>query len=44
MREAFAILYMPDGTKYEGQKHVVTDPLGLKVGDRLEGEMFPLVG
>src|SRR5205823_11211068 len=44
MREAFAILYMSDGTKYDGQKHVVTDLLGLKVGDKLEGEMFPLVG
>src|SRR5439155_26561464 len=44
MREAFAVLYMPDGTKYDGKKHVVTDPLNLKVGDKLEGEMFPLVG
>jgi ectoine hydroxylase-related dioxygenase (phytanoyl-CoA dioxygenase family) len=33
MREAFAVIYMPDG-----------DPLGLKVGDKLEGEVFPLVG
>jgi len=44
MREAFAVLYMPDGTKYDGKKHVVTDPLGLKVENKLEGEMFPLVG
>lgn len=44
MREAFAILYMPDGTKFDGQKHVVTDPLNLTAGDKLEGEMFPLVG
>ena len=43
MREAFAIIYMPDGTTLDGQKHVVTDPLELKVGDTLDGEMFPLV-
>jgi hypothetical protein len=35
---------MPDGTEYDGQKHVVTDPLELKEGEKLEGEMFPLVG
>jgi phytanoyl-CoA hydroxylase len=44
MREAFAIIYMPDGTEFDGQKHIVTDPLNLKEGDRLDGEMFPLVG
>lgn len=43
MREAFAIIYMPDGTAYDGQKHVVTDPLELKEGDKLDGELFPLV-
>ena len=43
MREAFAILYMPDGTEYDGKKHIVTDPLKLKEGDKLDGEMFPLV-
>ena len=43
MREAFAILYMPDGTKYDGKKHVVTDPLNLTIGDKLEGEMFASV-
>jgi ectoine hydroxylase-related dioxygenase (phytanoyl-CoA dioxygenase family) len=45
MREAFAILYMPDGTTYSGAAHVVTDPLlpGLKVGDKLDGKNFPLV-
>ena len=44
MREAFAIIYMPDGTQFDGKKHVVTDPLGLSVGEYLNGEMFPLVG
>lgn len=43
MREAFAIIYMPDGTQYDGKPHVVTNPLGLNVGENLEGEMFPLV-
>jgi ectoine hydroxylase-related dioxygenase (phytanoyl-CoA dioxygenase family) len=43
MREAFAIIYMPDGTGYDGRKHIVTDPLNLKEGDTLDGEMFPLV-
>ena len=44
MREAFAIIYMPDGTTYEKVVHLVTDDLGLKEGDKLEGERFPLVG
>ena len=44
MREAFAIIYMPDGTTYDGKEHIVTDALNLQVGDKLEGEMFPLVG
>ena len=44
MREAFAILYMPDGTHYSGAKHIVTDPLNLKPNDPLDGEMFPRVG
>jgi ectoine hydroxylase-related dioxygenase (phytanoyl-CoA dioxygenase family) len=43
VREAFAIIYMPDGTTYNGQRHIVTDPLGLSIGERLEGEMFPIV-
>jgi ectoine hydroxylase-related dioxygenase (phytanoyl-CoA dioxygenase family) len=44
MREAFAIIYMPDGTIFTGDGHLVTDPLkerGLKAGDPLNGEMFP---
>jgi len=47
IREALAIIYMPDGTVYEGKNHVVTDPLrdkGLKAGDKLDGDLFPLVG
>jgi ectoine hydroxylase-related dioxygenase (phytanoyl-CoA dioxygenase family) len=44
MREAFAIIYMADGTTYNGNRHLVTDLLGLKVGDKLEGETFPVLG
>ncbi len=47
IREAMAIIYMPDGTTYDGHNHVVTDPMrtaGLKVGDPLDGDAFPLVG
>jgi ectoine hydroxylase-related dioxygenase (phytanoyl-CoA dioxygenase family) len=43
MREAFAIIYMPDGIRYDGKGHICTDPMGLKVGDKLEGESFPKV-
>jgi len=43
MREAFAIIYMPDGTTLSSHPHVVTKPLHFQVGDKLDGEMFPLV-
>lgn len=43
IREAFAVIYMPDGTTFDGKDHIVTDGQGLKAGDRLEGELFPLV-
>jgi phytanoyl-CoA hydroxylase len=42
-REAFAVIYMPDGTTFDGKPHVVTDPLKPQIGERLDGEMFPLV-
>lgn len=42
-REAFAIIYMPDGTRYDGRRHMCTDNRGLAIGDTLEGEMFPRV-
>lgn len=42
-RVAFVVIYMPDGTRLGPRPHVVTKPLGLQVGDRLEGEMFPKV-
>ena len=43
MREAFAIIYMPDDTIYSGAAHIVTDPLGLRPGELLEGDPFPIV-
>src|SRR4051812_12602100 len=32
MREAFAIIYTPHDTGYDGKKHVVIDPLNLAAG------------
>lgn len=43
MREALAIIYMPTYTTYTGADHMVTNHQGFKVGDTLEGELFPLV-
>jgi phytanoyl-CoA hydroxylase len=43
VREAFAIIYMPDGTRYSGERHIITDELGLETGQPLVGDMFPLV-
>jgi phytanoyl-CoA hydroxylase len=43
MREAFAMIYMPDGTRYNGDAHLCTDGQGLKVGDVLNGKRHPLV-
>lgn len=42
-REAFAIIYMPDGTRYDGAPHMVTDGQGIAVGSVLDSETFPLV-
>jgi phytanoyl-CoA hydroxylase len=43
MREAMAILYMPDGTTYSGAGHCVIDNGEFEVGQRLSGPKFPLV-
>jgi len=32
---------MDEVTTYSGAEHIVTDPLGLRAGDRLDGETFP---
>ncbi len=42
-RVAHIVVYMDADTTYTGAKHVVTDPLGLQVGDLLSGELFPRV-
>ena len=43
VREAYAVIFMPDGTSFDGKPHIVTDDLGLAVGDTLKGDLFPLV-
>jgi ectoine hydroxylase-related dioxygenase (phytanoyl-CoA dioxygenase family) len=43
-RVAHIVIFMDATTRFTGVGHVVTDPLGLKAGDLLEGEMFPAVG
>ena len=40
-RVAHVVIFMPRTTTYSGAAHVVTDPLGLKIGDPLAGELFP---
>lgn len=42
-RVAVTVIFMEDGTTYTGAGHVVTDPLKLEKGSKLEGDMFPLV-
>ncbi len=40
-RRAMVIIYIPDGTTFNGRSHIVTQGLGLNAGDPLAGEMFP---
>jgi hypothetical protein len=42
-RRALAIAYMPDGTIFTGAPHYCTDNRGLRKGDPIAGEDFPLV-
>jgi ectoine hydroxylase-related dioxygenase (phytanoyl-CoA dioxygenase family) len=42
-RRALAIIYMPDGTTYNGNRHVVTDGQGLETGKPIRGPLFPLL-
>jgi phytanoyl-CoA hydroxylase len=42
-RVAHVIIYMDATTTYTGARHVITDPLGLAVGQALDGEIFPRV-
>ena len=40
-RYAHVVIYTDVQTTYDGKRHVVTDPLGLTVGQVLPDEMFP---
>lgn len=40
-RVAHVVIFMDAAAKYTGAGHIVTDPLGLAVGDALDGELFP---
>ncbi|WP_431907972.1 phytanoyl-CoA dioxygenase family protein [Nonomuraea jabiensis] len=40
-RLAHVTIYMDEATRYSGAGHVVTDPLGLAAGERLDGDTFP---
>lgn len=42
-RVAHTVIFMDAATTYSGRGHIVTDPLGLKAGDPLSGELFPEV-
>jgi ectoine hydroxylase-related dioxygenase (phytanoyl-CoA dioxygenase family) len=42
-RRVLAIIYMPDGTTYNGKAHIITDPLNLEQNEKLQGGMFPLL-
>lgn len=43
-RVAHVVIFMDRDVTYTGAPHVVTDPLGLKPGDGLDGELFPAAG
>ena len=43
VRLGFIINYFPDGVRYSGRKHVITDDLGLAVGQPIAGERFPIL-
>lgn len=40
-RRVLAIIFMPDGTVFNGKPHVTVDQLDLQKGDLLDGGMFP---
>lgn len=42
-RRAMVMIYMPDGTTFNGKRHICTDGLGLEVGAPIAGEMFPVL-
>ncbi|HEY0827322.1 MAG TPA: phytanoyl-CoA dioxygenase family protein [Bacilli bacterium] len=42
-RRVLAIIYMPDGTTYDGKSHICTDGLGLVENEPLHGGTFPVL-
>ena len=42
-RVAHVVIFMDRGTRFAGRSHPVTDPLGLRPGDPLDGDPFPPV-
>ena len=42
-RVAHVVIFMPTTTTYTGAGHVVTDGLGLKIGEPIAGDLFPVV-
>lgn len=40
-RRALALIYLPEGTQYNGRRHVVTDDVGLLPGEPFHGGLFP---
>ena len=42
-RRALAIIYMPNGTTYNGASHCCTDGYGLKPGAPIRGKRFPIL-
>ena len=40
-RFAHVVIYAPQSSTFNGRKHIVTDPLGLDVGQTLPDEAFP---
>jgi ectoine hydroxylase-related dioxygenase (phytanoyl-CoA dioxygenase family) len=43
MREAMVMIYMPDGTTYSGEDHVVIEKGEFQIGERLAEPKFPIV-
>jgi ectoine hydroxylase-related dioxygenase (phytanoyl-CoA dioxygenase family) len=42
-RRVLAIIFMPDGTTFNGRKHICTDDLGFEVNQPIKGGTFPLI-
>lgn len=42
-RVAHAVIFMDEATTYTGAEHIVTHPLGLEIGSKIEGELFPVI-